>query len=464
MKKIGDPFKILNEEEQHRNMLETPIPKLVSKMALPMVILQLMSVVYNTVDTFFVSKISNSASAAVGVVFSLMSLIQAFGYGIGMGAGSIMSRYLGAKREEDAVRIASSACLMSLVSGTLVLVFGLLFLTPLMRVFGSTDAMMEHTTSYAFYILLAAPINLLGYVLAIIFRSEGEAKVAMIASATGGLLNVALDPVFIFGLGMGAGGAGLATGISQTVNFFILTWFFLRKKSIIIPSIKRISRNFRDYLDILKTGLPTIMRQGLASLATTLITRSASAVSLAKEEAIAGVTIANKVYLLVRNVILGIGQGFQPVAGYNFGAGRKDRTRQAFWFAVFAGTVVSVLSAVVIALTPETFIRVFRDDPGVVAVGKTAVLFVAAVLPFLAFSTFVNQLFQCLGFKVSATILACSRQGICFLPLVFLLPRVLGITGVALTQPGADFLTFLVSVPFLAVFMKKKLKTDEKSD
>ncbi len=461
--KIGDSFKILSGEEQHRNMLETPIPKLVSKMALPMIVLQLISIIYNTVDTFFVSKISNGASAAVGVVFSLMSLIQAFGGGIGMGAGSIISRHLGAKKLEAAERIASSACIMAMIAGTLVASLGLFFLTPLMKLFGSTDVMLPHTTAYARFILIAAPANMLGYSLSIVFRSEGEAKVAMIASVSGGLLNVALDPLFIFGLGMGTGGAGLATGISQTLTLAILILFILRKKSIIIPTPKKISGDFREYLEILKTGLPTIARQGLASLSTALLTRSAAVFSVTKEEAIAGVNIANKIYLLIRNVILGIGQGLQPVAGYNYGAGDRARTKRAFWFATLVGTVISVAAGVVIAISPETFIRFFRDDPDIVNVGRTALLFVACILPFLAFSTYVNQLYQCLGFKAAATFLACCRQGICFLPLVFLLPRLFGITGVEMTQPGADFLTFLISVPFLIFFMKKHLKTDGKA-
>ena len=448
---------ILSSEEQHHRMLHTPIPRLVTALALPTVITQTISIVYNTADAYFVSKISNSASAAVGVAFSLMSLIHAFGAGVGMGCGSLLSIKLGAKKNEEADRIASCGCILALGLGALVAILGLLFTEPLMLLFGSTRDMLPHTCPYARYLLLAAPALCLSFTMLGIMRAEGETKLSMAATVSGALLNIVLDPILIFRWGMGTAGAGLATALSQLFTLLIVLAFFASRKSIVKPSFRKLSRTAGDYLEIVKVGIPTTFRQGLATLASALLTRSAAQVSVTPEEAIAAVTISNKVYLMVRNIILGLGQGFQPVAGYNYGAGNMKRTRQAFWFTTAAGTVLCCAAAGAIALFPYQVISFFRDDPIIVRIGSRALLYACAVMPFMAFSTYVNQLYQCLGFKVEATILASCRQGICFLPLIFTLPRFFAIEGVSMTQPGADLLTFLVSVPFIVFFFRRRV-------
>ena len=451
--------RVPSSEERHAYMTKTPIPKLVTLLAIPTVLTQIITVVYNSADAYYVSKISTEASAAVGVAFSLMSLIQAFGAGISMGCLSLISRKLGGKENGEAESTASNGCLEALVVGGLLCFFGLTFLEPLMRLFGSTEAMLPHTCAYAAYVLSASPVMCFSFVLMGILRAEGEAKFSMISAVSGGLLNVILDPLFIFdyGLGMGTGGAGLATAISQTVTMLISLSFFLAKKSIVRPSPKKLSKRFRDYADIIATGLPTVFRQGLAALSSALLNVSAKTFSDTPEAAIAGISIANKVYLWVRNVILGIGQGFQPVAGYNFGAGDKKRTRQAFVFSCALGSVFCASAAGIIALFPERVIAFFRDDPDIIGIGVPALLYGCAVMPFMAFSTYVNQLYQTLGFKVRATVLASCRQGICFVPLILILPRFFGIDGVGMTQPGADLMTFVVSIPFCVYFFKKTI-------
>ena len=247
----------------------------------------------------------------------------------------------------------------------------------------------------------------------------------------------------------------LQVPLSQLVSFLILGWQFLHGRSIVRLRLQAVSRSPRDYGQILLIGFPTICRQGFASLSSALLNNAAAAYS---DAAVAAVTISNKVYLLVRSMIIGIGQGFQPVAGYNFGAGSKPRTRQAFWFSTLFGTVVCVAGAALIALFPEQIMHFFRDDPEVTRIGRQALLYACAVMPVMAYSTYVNQLYQCLGFHQAATLLASCRNGLLYVPLILLLPGLLGLSGVAMSQPAADLLTFLVSILFQIWFFRHKLR------
>lgn len=460
LRKGGIPLglhKTLSSEEQHARMTRTPIPRLITAMALPTTASQLVSVVYNTADTYFVAQIGNSAAAAVGVVFSLMSLIQAAGFGIGMGANSLISRRLGARQDDEASRYGSSAFFAAVLVGFLLGAAGLLTIRPLMRLLGSTTTMLPYSCAYARYILLGAPIMCSSFVLNNILRSEGEAVLSMWGLCSGGLLNVALDPLFIFTFRMGIAGAALATVLSQCVSFCILLSAFVRNKSIVKLRWRAVSRRGADYLLILRMGFPTICRQGMASLSSALLNRQAA---LYGDAAVAAITIANKIYLLVRNMVIGIGQGFQPVAGYNYGAGDKRRVRQAFRFSVELGTAVCLIAAGLIAWKAGLIIGWFRRDAEVIRIGTKALYFGCAVMPVMAYSTYVNQLYQCLGFSAPATFLASCRQGIFFVPLILILPHVLGLAGVQMTQPASDALTFLISVPFQIAFYRKVLRLD----
>jgi len=303
------------------------MPKLIVSLAAPTVASQLISILYNTADTYFVSQISTSASAAVGVVFSLQSIIQAYGFGVAMGASSLISLRLGEKRDREANAYASSGFFAETVGGVWMLIFGLLFLEPLMRILGATETMLPHAKAYGRIILMGAPIMCCSFILNSILRSEGAATAAMAGLCSGGILNIALDPLFIFTFGMGTAGAAVATVLSQCVSLVILGVAFAKGRSIVRLHPRDISRRLRDYGQILAVGFPTIARQGLASLASALLNLQAGVYS---DAAVAALTISNKIYLLVRSVVLGIGQGFQPVAGYNYGAGDKKRTKEAF--------------------------------------------------------------------------------------------------------------------------------------
>lgn len=434
------------QDEQYFRMTQTPIPKLVSSMALPTVLGMLVSSIYNITDTYFVSQIGTSASAAVGVVFSIQSLIQAVGFSTGMGAGSIISRKLGEKDAESASRAVSSAFCMALCFGTLLGVLGLSFLKPLMRLLGSTETILPYACDYGKYILAGAPVMCSTFVLNVAMKSEGKAVLSTVGMTCGNLLNVALDPLLIFTLRMGTGGAALATILSQCVSFCLLLFFFRKKQEVLQLSPRFVSRKAGDYLTILRVGLPTLVRQGCGSISSAMLNTQAA---IFGDAAVAAMSIANRIYVFFRSVIVGIGQGFQPVCGYNFGAKKPGRVRESFRFTVILGSAVAVSGAILIAsLAPQLMAIFRRDDSAVIAIGTTALRMLAVSLPVLGYSTYVNQMLQCLGRSASATFLASCRQGIFYIPLILLLPHFFELKGVQLTQPAAELLTFLVSLPF----------------
>ncbi len=447
---------LLTADAQRKRMLEKPIPPLVTALAIPGMISQLVTVIYNMADTYFVSQIGTSAAAAIGVVFSLQSIVQAFGFGLGTGVGSLVSRSLGAKKDEQAICYANSAIFAGFVLGISVLGVGLFFLKELMILLGSTPTMLDYSMTYATWILLSAPFLCMSCVMNMILRSEGEAVLAMIGISTGGVLNALMDPVLIFHFEMGIRGAALSTFISQGVSFFLLSGMFLAGKSVLPLRLQGVSHQKKIYYDIITTGVPTISRQGMASVGTALLTIIASRYG---DATVAAITISNKIYLFVRNLVLGVGQGFQPVAGFNYGAKRYGRTKEAFIFATEVGSLLCVMAALLIGWQAEGVIGWFRNDPAVIAVGKEALFYACLVMPFMAFSTYVNQLYQCLGFKVQATLLACCRNGFFLIPVLAVLPSFFGMTGLLAAQPLADLLTFFISIPFLIGFFKWKLQS-----
>lgn len=453
-------MKISNAEQRHL-MLTEPVGRLLFRKSWPTVLIQLITVIYNTADTYFVAKIDTAASAAVGVVFSLMAIIQATGGSIGMGAVSLISPMLGQKRVDDACTVGTSAALMSVIAGALIGALGLIFLRPLVSLIGARGEVVPYAVDYARFILIAAPFMTSAFVLNNILRSEGQAVYSMIAMISGGVLNLFVDPLLIFGCRMGIAGAALATMIGQMTSFAIMAVIYLRDRSIVKLRPRYIGRSPSVYLRIVRMGVPTLFRQGMASLSSALLNIQAAPFGAA---AVAAISIANKLYMFVRHIVLGVGQGFQPIAGYCFGAKRYSRVKKVFWYATVSMTVIGLCIAAAILLFREPIMVWFRDDPEVVKIGSGMLRFLCITIPLMGFSTYVNQLYQSLGFAVGATVLASCRQGIFFVPLVFLLPALFGITGIEAVQAAADLMTFLISIPFLIFFFRKHLSFPDAED
>lgn len=436
-------------------MTEDSVAKLVVRLSLPTVLSQMITSIYNMADTFFVTSLGDSAIGAVSIVYALQSILQAIGFGLAMGGGSLVSMKLGEKDDKNAGKYASCAVFAAVFMGLLLTGGGMINLPGLLRAFGSTETILPYAVDYAFIVLLGAPVMCASFVLNNVMRAEGKANFSMIGLTAGGVLNIFLDPIFIFELNMGVAGAALATVISQFVSFCILMSVYVSGKSIVKISPKYISFKIQDYILIVKTGLPTVFRQGLGSLATTLLNIRVKPYG---DAAIAAVGIANKLYMLLRSFVLGIGHGFQPVAGYNFGAKKNKRVKEAFWVATVLGTGVSILASLVLVFCSESLIELFRPETReTVEIGVRMLFYISITLPFLGYSTYVNQLYQCLGFVKGATVLASLRQGIFFIPLIFILPTVFKLDGILMTQPLSDLLTFIISVPFNIYFLKRKL-------
>ena len=444
--------------EQFRKMTETPIPKLILSLAAPTILSMLITSIYNLADTFFVGQISTSASGAVGIVSSLMAILQALGFMLGHGSGSIISRSLGSQNTDAATRFASTSFFTALVFGGIITAAGLLTLPDFMMLLGSTETILPHACAYARYILLAAPIMMSSLVMNNILRYEGKASFAMIGLVTGGLLNIALDPLFIFGLGMGTAGAGLATALSQTISFCILLSMFLRGKTVSQFRLSAVTREARDFGRILLGGAPSFGRQGLNSIGGMLLNLAARSYG---DAAVAGMSIVSRIFMFIISVAIGVGQGLQPVASFNYGARKYRRVRQAAIFTIEAAFCMLVVLVGLCWVNGDALIRLFRDDPAVTAVALPAFHYQCLAMLLHPIIVVANMTFQSVGASGRATFLACCRQGVFFIPLILILPRTHGLFGAEICQPIADVLTFLVSLPFLLAFLQQLGRMDD---
>ena len=443
---------------QFRRMTETPIPQLILSLAAPTILSMLITSIYNLADTFFVGQISTSASGAVGIVSSLMAILQALGFMLGHGSGSIISRSLGSQNTDAATRFASTSFFTALVFGGIITAAGLLTLPDFMMLLGSTETILPHACAYARYILLAAPIMMSSLVMNNILRYEGKASFAMIGLVTGGLLNIALDPLFIFGLGMGTAGAGLATALSQTISFCILLSMFLRGKTVSQFRLSTVTREARDFGRILLGGAPSFGRQGLNSIGGMLLNLAARSYG---DAAVAGMSIVSRIFMFIISVAIGVGQGLQPVASFNYGARKYRRVRQAAIFTIEAAFCMLVVLVGLCWVNGDALIRLFRDDPAVTAVALPAFHYQCLAMLLQPIIVVANMTFQSVGASGRATFLACCRQGVFFIPLILILPRTHGLFGVEICQPIADVLTFLVSLPFLLAFLQQLGRMDD---
>lgn len=446
---------------QYIKMTETPVAKLILMLGIPTTISMLVTSIYNMADTYFVGQIGTSASGAVGVVFGLMAIIQAFGFMFGHGAGSIVSRSLGARDSERATQIASTSFFCAGAAGILITISGILFLNPLMRLLGSTETILPYARTYAFYILLAAPFMASSCVLNNVLRYEGRAALAMIGLVSGGLLNILGDWLLVNRLQMGVRGAGIATAVSQTISFGILLTMFLRGKTECKLQLNRVAHmHFEDVLLICKTGFPSMMRQGLSSIATMVLNGQAG---MYGDAAVAAMSIVNRVCFFAFSVGLGIGQGFQPVSAFNYGAKKYDRVRKGFLATWGMGELLLGTFAVVGFLNAEFLVSLFRDDVEVIAIGTVALAAQMLSLFFQPLSVCANMMFQSIGKNGVATFLSMLRSGLFFVPILLILSKTLGLTGIEIAQPVSDVLAFVVSVPFVISFLKKLKQLEEET-
>jgi len=430
-------------DEKFLRMTQTPIPQLVCTLAVPTIISMLITSIYNMADTFFVGRISTTATGAVGVVFSLMAVIQALGFLFGQGSGNYISRKLGEQEFEEASRMAATGFFSALIAGGAMALLGEIFLDQLVTMLGATPTILPLARDYAKYILLGAPYMVASLVLNNQLRFQGSAMNAMVGITAGGVLNVALDPLFIFVFDMGVGGAALATVISQFVSFCILLYGCTRGGNLRIHW-KMVTFKWHFFSEILRGGMPSLWRQGLASVAAIFLNHAAGAYG---DAAIAAMSIVSRVNMFASSALIGFGQGFQPVCGFNYGAKYYNRVREAFWFCMRAAVGVLVCIAAAGFIFAPQVIALFRgEDAQVVAVGALALRLQCITFPLMSWVILNNMMTQTIGQSGRATLLSVSRQGLFFVPAVLILPPVAGVLGIQMAQPVSDVFCFALSV------------------
>lgn len=447
------PMKAMTYEEKYQLMIKTPISRLIPRLAVPTIISMLITSIYNMADTFFVSQLSTSASGAVGVNFSLMAMIQAIGFTLGMGSGNFMSRMLGAREQEKAQRACSTAVYTAFALGLLLAIIGIANIDSLVRMLGATETIAPYAKDYGRYILIAAPYMTVSFVFNNHLRSQGNAALSMIGITTGGILNVILDPVLIFGLKMGISGAAIATIFSQFVSFTILLVLVIRSGNVLKPHPRYFTFQGWVYKEILSAGMPTLGRQGLASVASVLLNVASSGFG---DAAVAAMSIVTRIMMFINSALIGFGQGFQPVCGFNFGAGRYDRVLEAYFFCRRVALVFLLVMGVIMFAVSTPIMRLFRkEDADVIRIGALALKMQCCLLPFQSYTIIGNMLTQSIGYSFRATLTAISKQGLFFIPAILILPSLLGILGLQLAQPVADGLTFVLTQVIVVMVVKE---------
>ncbi len=437
----------MTQEQRYIKMTETPISRLIPSLAIPTIISMLVTSIYNMADTFFVSRIGTSASAAVGVSYSLMSMIQALGFTLGMGSGNYLSRVLGSRDEEKAERIASTGFYSAILIGLLFEVVCLPNLDVLVRLLGATDTIAPYAKDYAKYILIAAPVMTGSLAMNNLLRFQGLAVYAMIGITTGGILNMILDPIFIFGLDLGISGAALATALSQCISFGILFFQSLLRKDCVHLKPGKITLSLSLYGEILHGGIPSLCRQGIASIATAALNLAANPFG---DAAIAALSIVSRYMMFIGSAMIGFGQGFQLL--------------ESFWFCVKVSVVFLAVLAVGSFVGAPQIMRAFRkEDLDVIEIGTWAMRFQCVTLPLSAWIVMSNMMTQTIGYGFRASLVASGRQGLFLIPALFILPSAFGIRGLQLCQPVADALTFVLGV-VIVLGILRELKEKQREE
>ena len=439
------------QEDQFTRMTETPVQKLILTLSVPTIISMLVTNIYNLVDTAFVGTLGNSASGAVGVVFGFMSILQAIGFMFGQGAGSIISRRLGSKNIEEARTTASTGFITAFVLAIIAAIICYINLDSLVILLGSTKTIAPYAKTYISYILLAAPFMATSFTLNNFLRYEGKANLGMIGLMTGAIINIAGDAVFMFGLKMGIAGAGLSTAISQIISFSILISMFLRGKTACRISFKYYRLDFGLIWEIMSTGFPSMLRQGLNSLTTIFLNNYAGVYG---DEAVAAMSIVSRVMFFTFSVAIGVGQGFQPVSGFNYGAKKYSRVKEGYKFTFVMATIILLVMFVLVQVCSGNIIGIFRDDPKVIEIGTRALRLQSLAQILLPVCMATEMLYQSTGHKLGATVLSATRSGLFFIPALIILANVRGLAGIQEAQPVAMVLSVIPALYCARRFFK----------
>lgn len=448
------------KEQRSQLMLKAPMSKVIPTMALPTIVAFLITSIYGLADTYFVSKLGTNATAAVSVNGSLDQIIMMAGSMLAIGANSFIARLLGSGDQKKASNVLSTAFGLAFGFGAVVMILGLIFMTPMVRVLGATPNCEEYSIQYATYVLLVAPFMAANFVMNQCLRAEGSATMSMIGMGAGGILNCILDPIFIFGFDMGVKGASIATAISKLVSFAILITPYLRKQSMLHLAVKNFKPTWEIIKEIVTVGSSSLFRSGLAVVAAILLNREAGKIS---DSVLAAIGVTNRIMMFPFGIILGFGSGFQPVAGFNWGAKRYDRVRESYRFSSVVAISGATIMAVLVGVFANPIIGLFSEvDPDMLKIGALCIRMQCLALPIHAWVMIVNTYCAGLGNAKGALLLSTSRQGTCFIPLLYPASYFFAEYGLAVVQAVADILTLGLAIPVLRS-VQKKVSEAEKS-
>ena len=440
------------QEQKHHQMTTAPIPRLIWTLAVPTIVSMLISSIYNLTDTFYVGMLSTQATAAVGIVVSVMALIQAFGFFFGHGAGNFISRKLGNRETDTANQMGSIGFFLAILFGLLVTTVGTIFLEPIALLLGSTPTTLPHVKDYLRLILFGAPFMMSSLVLNNMLRYQGNAMYGMVGMVSGAIVNIGLDPLFIFGFDMGVSGAAMATLCSQIVSFSVLL-VMNEKSGVVKIRFAHFRPTFYFLKELFRGGVPSLLRQGIASFAIIFMNTEAARHG---DVAIAAMSIVGRVMMLCGMIMIGFAQGFQPVCGFNYGAKLYHRVREAFKYCNVVMLIFLVFGTAVFALFAPHIVAIFRrDDAEVIAIGTRALRFQCIALVLGGYIAISNMMLQTLGMAAKASLVASARQGLFYIPLVLILPRIFGLDGLLISQAVSDILTFSVAVPLTVGVLRR---------
>ena len=447
------------KNEKLIKMTTEPVEKLVINLAIPSITIMIISAVYNMTDTYFVSRLGTSQVAAVGIAFPLMAVIQAMGFFFGQGSGNYMARALGAQDTEGASRMAATGFFSGFIFMAILAVTGIVVMEPLINGLGATETIRPFAGEYIFFVLLASPWMVAATVLNQQLRFQGSAAIAMVGMLSGAILNIFLDPLFIFVFNMGVRGASCATMISQMVSFTVLLLYGNTRKGNVPVKLKHFSPSVSRYVEMFRGGIPALLRQSLMSVAAIVVNHFARPFG---DAAIAGISISNRLCMFATSMVLGFGQGFQPVCGFNYGAKLYSRVKKAFWFCIrFSSTGLLIFSIVLAIFAPNIIALFRRDDPEVIAIGARGLRLACISLPFTAGIILVNMMTQTMGKALEASIVALSRQGLFLIPCLFVFGSLMGLFGIQLAKPAAELMSLVIVIPILIRTMNILSAPDE---
>lgn len=441
-----------NDQAQFTKMTQQPVSRLLLSLSIPTIILMMVTNIYNMIDTAFVSQLGTSASGATGIVFGFMAILQAFGFLCGQGAGSIMSRNLGAKKLNEATKYTTTGFFLSFLLGIMIAIVSLLFLDPLIYLLGSTETIAPYAKDYLIFIIFSAPFFTSSFTMNNLLRYEGRAKLGTIGMLTGAILNIAGDALFIFVFHMGIKGAGLSTAISQAISFGLLLSMYLTGQTQTKITFHSLAKDFHTYADIVETGFPSLLRQSLNSVATMLLNNCAS---IYGDAAVAAMSIVSRISFFPMAIAIGIGQGFQPISSFNYGARIYERVRRAFWAALVGSETALFLISIPVFFYATTLITLFRNDAQVIIYGTRALHLMCIGQLFVPLTMMVEMGFQSTGQRMLASLTSSLRSGILFIPILLISNRFRGMRGVQEAQPLAFILTFVICIFLCKIYLDK---------